>query len=260
MAVHEQLFLNRARQACEQSLAFADRLIHFMWANVILASYFLRAGRVVEAHSTIGSTVRFAVGAGLHVGEAMETMQTHDVNALSLPPADPIDGEERANLWWSLTMCEAAISLGAGLPSSAPVEVSSQRLYEQNVGQNATYLPESSFSEQLVLSAHVICRLRCIRVGCIFVYSPFVLSLADTTLRWNSEPALQSSFNPRGTSYRRLEVSLSVCDRASLTSVCPRPGYPSAAQSAITLSRPCRCTLHTGTDHAKFVRSTWTSP
>ncbi len=124
MVMHEQVFLNRTRQACERSLAYADRLVHFMWANVILASYYLRAGRVVEAHSTIGSTVRFAVGAGLHLGDTtMEVVQVQDTNSLALPPADPIDGEERIHLWWALTMCEAAISLGAGLPSSAPVEV-----------------------------------------------------------------------------------------------------------------------------------------
>ncbi|KAF8319856.1 uncharacterized protein EI90DRAFT_2218165 [Cantharellus anzutake] len=120
MIAHEQLFLNRTRQSCEQSLAFADRLVHFMWANVILAQYYLRAGRVVEAHNTIASTVRFAVGAGLHTDAEMEDTETGDMTSLALPPADPIDIEERVNLWFSLTMCEAGISLGTSLPSSAP--------------------------------------------------------------------------------------------------------------------------------------------
>ncbi len=76
MVMHEQVFLNRTRQACERSLAYAVPTIN-------------------------------------------ESPPLHQ----SDPQEEAIDGEERIHLWWALTMCEAAISLGAGLPSSAPVEV-----------------------------------------------------------------------------------------------------------------------------------------
>src|SRR5258708_5214755 len=92
-----------------------------MCADVMLvSSYYSRAGRVVDAHSTIGLTVHL----WLHVGDAMEVVQMRDTNSLALPPADPIDGGERVNIRWVLTICEVAVSLGAGLTSSAPVEVS----------------------------------------------------------------------------------------------------------------------------------------
>ncbi len=66
---------------------------------------------------------------GLDVGNVMEVMQMWDTNSLVLPPADPIGGEEMVSLWWTLTIREAAVSLGAGLSSSAPVEVISQPLH-----------------------------------------------------------------------------------------------------------------------------------
>lgn len=119
MTAYEPLFLHRTRSSLEQSLAYADRLIHFMWANVILASYYTRVGRVVEAHNTLSATVCFAVGAGLH--SELAEGQT----GLTLPPADDVERLERVNLWYALTLCEASIDIGAGLPPSAPVNVSS---------------------------------------------------------------------------------------------------------------------------------------
>ena len=118
MSAYEPLFLSRTRSCLEQSLATADRLVHFMWANVILASYYTRVGRVVEAHSTLSATVCFAVGAGLH-SESVEFQGT-----LILPPTDDVEELERVNLWCALTLCEASIGIGAGLPPSAPVDVS----------------------------------------------------------------------------------------------------------------------------------------
>lgn len=45
----EPVFLERTRRQLEEALAFADRLTHFLWGNVILTSYYLRYGRSVEA-------------------------------------------------------------------------------------------------------------------------------------------------------------------------------------------------------------------
>ena len=90
-----RIFLNRTRQACERHLAFTDHFVPFMCADFMLvSSYYSHAGRVVEAHSTIGLTVHL----WLHVGDAMEVVQTRDTNSLVLLPADPIDGGERVNI------------------------------------------------------------------------------------------------------------------------------------------------------------------
>ncbi|KAF8319857.1 uncharacterized protein EI90DRAFT_3081670 [Cantharellus anzutake] len=115
MATYETLFLNRTRHFLQQSLAMADRLVDFMWANVLLVSYYIRVGRVVEAHNALASTVRFAVGAGLHDASEGQT-------GLAMPPADSTDRMERTHLWYALMLCEAAIGVGAGLPPSAPRE------------------------------------------------------------------------------------------------------------------------------------------
>ena len=58
---YEPHFLAQARLDLESSLAYADRIEHFMWASVLLGMYYLREGRVVEAYTTISALVRFAV-------------------------------------------------------------------------------------------------------------------------------------------------------------------------------------------------------
>jgi len=47
---------------------------------MLVSSYHSHAGRVVEAHSTIVSTVHL----GLHVDDAMEIVQMRDTNSLAL--------------------------------------------------------------------------------------------------------------------------------------------------------------------------------
>ncbi len=118
MSAYEPLFLARIRPCLEQSLFMNDRLVHFMWASVILACYYTRVGRVVEAHHALSGAVRFAESAGCH-SESVESQST-----LIPPPTDDIEKLERANLWCALTLCEASISIVAGLPPSAPVDVS----------------------------------------------------------------------------------------------------------------------------------------
>lgn len=45
----EPIFLDRTRRYLDEALAFADRLTHFLWGNVVLASYYLSYGRSMEA-------------------------------------------------------------------------------------------------------------------------------------------------------------------------------------------------------------------
>lgn len=45
----ESYFLEKTRRCLEDNLSYADRLTHFLWANVILTSFYLQNGRVVEA-------------------------------------------------------------------------------------------------------------------------------------------------------------------------------------------------------------------
>ena len=121
----EGVFLARARQELESSLAYADRLVHFIWANIILGVYFARAGRLVEAYNTVSATVRFAVGCGLH--RAKEHGPLNEAAAADgpiLPIADVNESQERHVLWCCVYILDRYFSLAAQFPGSVPKEVS----------------------------------------------------------------------------------------------------------------------------------------
>ncbi|KAF8333102.1 uncharacterized protein EI90DRAFT_3052991 [Cantharellus anzutake] len=116
MAEYESRFLTRTRTESERALGFVDRLVHFMWASVILASYYIRRGRIVEAHNTISGTVSFAVAAGLHRAPDVP----HGTEVIVLPPADAVETQDRVALWHALTQLEASSSLRTGFQTIAP--------------------------------------------------------------------------------------------------------------------------------------------
>ncbi len=126
MSGYESQFLAHARTESEHALAFVDRLVDFMWASVILASYFLRCGRIVEAHNTILGTVGFSMAVGLHRAPG-----TFGPGSIILPPADEIEKHDRVALWYALTQLEASISLRTGLPTVAPKDVCLTQFFTQ---------------------------------------------------------------------------------------------------------------------------------
>ncbi len=120
----EPLFLSHTRSHLEQSLAYVDRLVHYMWASVILVSYYMRVGRVMEAHNTISAIVCLAVGAGIHGSIRTDEQREQPAEGLlALSPADAVENLERVNLWYALVLCETSIGLSTGLPSSVPADV-----------------------------------------------------------------------------------------------------------------------------------------
>ena len=121
---HKPLFLSHMCLHLENSLAYVDRLVHYMWASVILTSYYMQVGRVMEAHNTISATACLAVGAGIHGSiQTDEQRQSPAEGLLTLPPVDAVKNLERVNLWYALVLCEISIGLGAGFPSSVPADV-----------------------------------------------------------------------------------------------------------------------------------------
>src|SRR5258707_14028227 len=62
---YEPLFLSHTRSLLEHSLAHVDKLVYYMWGSVILISYYMRVGRVIEAHNIISVTGSRAVRAGI---------------------------------------------------------------------------------------------------------------------------------------------------------------------------------------------------
>lgn len=46
---HQNVLLARLRTMLDESLAHVDRLTHFFWASLLLASWYTHIGRLVEA-------------------------------------------------------------------------------------------------------------------------------------------------------------------------------------------------------------------
>src|SRR5258708_27066245 len=121
---YEPLFLSHTRSHLDHSLAHVDKLVHYMWASVILISYYMRVGRVIEAHNISSDTVSLAVGAGIHGSVRMDEQREALLGELfALPPADAVENLERVNLWYALVLCETSIGLSTGFPSPLPADV-----------------------------------------------------------------------------------------------------------------------------------------
>jgi hypothetical protein len=118
MLSYEAVFLPRVRKLMQQCLAFADRLMHFMWASILLGLFYTRAGRTLEAYSIISATVRFAIGCGVD----SEGEQEH-VSAILPPVMDKMDSRERAIIWGAIYLLDRTLCSIANLPSSFPPAV-----------------------------------------------------------------------------------------------------------------------------------------
>lgn len=125
-------FLERTRHHMHQSLANADRLTHFMWASVILGSYYIRNFRLHEAYTIISSCARFAAACGLDVTGSRADCPDSDYASLDIydsagavipspcllpPAADEADELERVRLSHSIYMVERCIALMGDFPS-----------------------------------------------------------------------------------------------------------------------------------------------
>ncbi|KAF9507111.1 hypothetical protein BS47DRAFT_348040 [Hydnum rufescens UP504] len=115
MSSYEAVFLPRVRKHMQQCLAFADRLLHFMWASILLGLFYTRAGRTLEAYSTISATVRFAIGCGVDSKGERE-----HVSAILPPVMDKMDSRERASIWGAIYLLDRTLCCIANLPSSLP--------------------------------------------------------------------------------------------------------------------------------------------
>jgi hypothetical protein len=89
----EPTFLERTRYHLQLQLSFADRLLDFCWANVILGSYYGRLARLNEVYTTINACARFAIACGLPGIE--QPVTAGRPSPLLPPPADREEVEER---------------------------------------------------------------------------------------------------------------------------------------------------------------------
>ncbi|KAG8846089.1 hypothetical protein FRB96_002068 [Tulasnella sp. 330] len=134
---YQELFLERTRHHLEESLKNKDRLLNFLSASSVLAYYYLRVGRFLEAAYQISTAARFALACNLHKinnprwkppSTIKEDTFTTRLKAGVLkqpmlpPPLDAVDLGERINLFWMIILLDHSASLITGLPSSVDYE------------------------------------------------------------------------------------------------------------------------------------------
>ena len=113
----ESIFLARAREYIAHSLSHADRLLHFMWANIILSLYFGRRSQFRAALSIGDTTMTFAIACGLHLPIPSSYLLPYN-------PRDPFDAEERWNLWGAICLMHITARTLSDEGNYFPAEVS----------------------------------------------------------------------------------------------------------------------------------------
>lgn len=120
LAAFEPYFVDQTRHHLQQSLAFADRLTHFLWASIILGSYLARVHRLRESYVVISSASRFALACGLD-GSNDETAGETEPDTgqwLLPPPKDYTEAIERIRLAHSIYLTDRSLAMLSGYPSA----------------------------------------------------------------------------------------------------------------------------------------------
>ncbi|KAF8309043.1 hypothetical protein DL93DRAFT_2231222 [Clavulina sp. PMI_390] len=104
LAPFKSVFLQRTRHFLQQSLAFADRPIHFLWASIVLGVFLGSERRLAECLVLAGGTSRFAVACGLILpsNSARDENNLHQTEYLLPPPTDKVDADDRVRLAYSI--------------------------------------------------------------------------------------------------------------------------------------------------------------
>lgn len=113
----KKYFLAQTRYHLGKALETGDRLMHFLWANLILGSFFAIEGRMNDAYVTVSSCVQFAVACGLDVGHYRHTASlAHD--PLLPPPIDDAESIDRSQLSYALYILDRTVAMVTGTPSA----------------------------------------------------------------------------------------------------------------------------------------------
>lgn len=100
-----------------EALRTADRLTHFLWASLILGSFFALEGRMNEAYVTVSSCVELAIACGLDVVYYRHRTRLVQ-NPLLPPPADSGESIDRATLSRATYILDRTLAMIHGTPSA----------------------------------------------------------------------------------------------------------------------------------------------
>lgn len=110
-------FLAQTRLHMARSLETADRLMHFLWASLILGTFFALEGRMNEAYVTVSSGVEFALACGMDMFHYRHRTQTSQTTLLP-PPVDEAESIERSKLSRALYLLDRTLAMINGTPSA----------------------------------------------------------------------------------------------------------------------------------------------
>ncbi|KAL0957024.1 hypothetical protein HGRIS_003125 [Hohenbuehelia grisea] len=127
LIAYEEIFLSRALQntATDLTGSHRHRVLHTIQAHVLLAYYFWRNGRILEAKTHSASAVSLAVGCNLHrwrsarpapdpgIGVVVESSDGHVP-----PPRDPIEEGEIINAFWAVFVLHTSLAAAVDPPSN----------------------------------------------------------------------------------------------------------------------------------------------
>lgn len=113
----KKYFLGQTRYHLGKALETTDRLTDFLWANLILGTFFALEGRINDAYLTVSSCVEFALACGLHVVHYRDTAPlAHD--PLLPPPTNKGEAIERIKLSYAIYILDRTLAMISGTPSA----------------------------------------------------------------------------------------------------------------------------------------------
>ncbi|KAF8316901.1 hypothetical protein DL93DRAFT_2154593 [Clavulina sp. PMI_390] len=126
LAQFKPYFLERTRRFIQQSLMFADRIPHFLWAQGMLVVFYLRERRMVEALTTAGALSSFTSACGVTLpdpGHSASENNDSSANEILLPPPkNEVEADDRIRFAHTMYIGYQTFSQLCGAPQTYPFE------------------------------------------------------------------------------------------------------------------------------------------
>ncbi|KAF8312238.1 hypothetical protein DL93DRAFT_1327861 [Clavulina sp. PMI_390] len=115
-------FIMRTRHFLDEALMFADRIMHFLWASMLLGNCLARSRRMQEWYTVVSSAAQFASACGLRLTHTPDGVPKPDDacrdEALLPPPKDEAEAIDRIRLAHSIYITDQSMTTLTALPQT----------------------------------------------------------------------------------------------------------------------------------------------